>query len=137
MMNERTIRRAIPLFSSKASAGFPSPADDHLESRLDVTEYLIDQADATFFAMVTGDSMRDAGLLENDIVVVDRSKKPVISNIIIAIIDGEFTIKSLGQSKSGRPILIPANPDYPIIEIKDETDFQVWGVVTGSFRRFR
>jgi DNA polymerase V len=126
----------LPLFSSKVRAGFPSPADDHVDKRLDVSEYLIEQADSTFFATIIGDSMRDAGLLSGDKAVVDRSKQASIGDIVLAIIDGEFTIKTLGKNKQGMPRLIPANSDFPIIEIKEEMQFEVWGVVTGSFRRF-
>ncbi len=126
----------LPLFSSKVRAGFPSPADDHVEKRLDVSEYLITHADATFFATIVGESMRDAGLLSGDKAVVDRSKQASVGDIVLAIIDGEFTIKTLGKSKQGMPRLIPANTDFPIIEIKEEMQFEIWGVVTGSFRKF-
>jgi DNA polymerase V len=126
----------LPLFSSKVRAGFPSPADDHVEKRLDVSEYLIEQADATFFATIIGDSMRDAGLLSGDKAVVDRSKLASVGDIVLAIVDGEFTIKTLGKNKQGMPRLIPANTDFPIIEIKEEMQFEIWGVVTGSFRKF-
>jgi DNA polymerase V len=130
------ISLALPLFTSKVRAGFPSPADDHVEKRLDVSEYLIQQADATFFVTITGDSMRDAGLLSGDKAVVDRSKQASVGDIVMAVIDGEFTIKTLGKTKTGRPRLIPANPDYPVINITEEMSFEIWGVVTGSFRRF-
>lgn len=126
-----------PLFSSKVRAGFPSPADDHVEGRLDVSEYLIDQEEATFFATVAGESMRDAGLLSGDKVIVDRSKQAAIGDIVLAFVDGEFTIKTLGKSKQGLPRLIPANPDFPVIEIKEHMQFEIWGVVTGSFRKYK
>jgi len=127
----------IPLYGSKVRAGFPSPADDHMEKRLDVSEYLIDQLDATFFATIAGDSMRDAGLLSGDKVVIDRSRQASIGDIVLAVIDGEFTIKTLGKNKRGMPRLIPANPDFSIIEITEEMQFEIWGVVIGSFRRFK
>ncbi len=127
---------ALPLFTSKVRAGLPSPADDHIEKRLDVSEYLIQQADATFFVTITGDSMRDAGLLSGDKAVVDRAKQASVGDIVMAVIDGEFTIKTLGKTKTGAPRLIPANPDYPVINITEEMSFEIWGVVTGSFRRF-
>ncbi len=132
-----TAKVALPLFSSKVCAGFPSPADDHVEKRLDVSEYLIEQADATFFATIVGDSMRDAGLVAGDKAVVNRAKQASVGNIVLAIVDGGFTIKTLGKNKQGLPRLIPANPDYPIIEIKEDMQFEIWGVVTGSFRRFK
>ena len=126
----------LPLFGSKVPAGFPSPADDHVEKRLDASEYLIDQPDATFFVTIQGESMINAGLLPGDKAVVDRSKQAKVGNIVMAIVDGDFTIKTLGKSKNGMPRLLPANADYPVIEIKEGMQFEIWGVVTGSFRRF-
>jgi DNA polymerase V len=131
-----TDRKLIPIFSSKVRAGFPSPADDHLEKRLDLTEYLINQPDATFFITIAGDSMRDAGILSGDKAIVDRSRKARVGDIVLAVVDGEFTIKLLGKTKQGTAKLIPANPDYPIIEIKEEMQFEVWGVVVGTFRKY-
>jgi DNA polymerase V len=125
-----------PLYSSKVRAGFPSPADDHLEKRLDLTEYLIKQPDATFFITITGDSMRDAGILSGDKAIVDRSKKAKVGDIVLAVLDGEFTVKTLGKTKQGTAKLIPANPDYPIVEIKEEMQFEVWGVVVATFRKY-
>ena len=99
----------IPLFNSKVPAGFPSPADDHVEARLSPDDYLIEQADATFFVTISGYSMIDAGLLPGDKAVVDRSKLATVGDIVLAIVDGEFTIKTLGRSKDGSPLLLPAN----------------------------
>lgn len=128
----------LPLYSSKVSAGFPSPAEDHLEKRLDPTEFLIDQKEATFFVTIQGYSMMDVGLFPNDKAVVDRSKQASIGNIVLAVIDGEFTIKRLSLSKEGAVRLLPANSTgaYKPIEITEEMNFEIWGVVTGSFRRF-
>lgn len=127
----------VPLYSSKVSAGFPSPAEEHVEKRLDPNDFLIDQEDATFFVTIQGYSMMDVGLLPGDKAVVDRSKTPNIGDIILAVINGEFTIKTLGKQKSGAPRLLPANNDFKPIEITEEMQFEIWGVVTGSFRRFR
>lgn len=85
---------------------------------------------------VTGDSMRDAGLLPKDIAIVDRSRVAAIGNIVLAVIDGEFTIKQLAQAKNGNALLLPANPAYKPIEIKEGMDFEIWGVVTGSIRKY-
>ncbi|MGR8999167.1 MAG: LexA family protein [Gammaproteobacteria bacterium] len=126
----------LPLYSSNVSAGFPSPCDDHIAKRLNIHDYLVDQEDATFLVTVTGLSMRDAGLLPKDVVVVDRSKNATIGNIILAVVDGEFTIKQLTLGKNGHPVLLPANPDFKAIEIKDGMDFEIWGVVTGSIRKY-
>jgi len=129
----------IPLFNSKVPAGFPSPADDHVEKRLDPTEFLIDQADATFFVTIQGESMIDIGLMPGDKAVVDRSKIASVGDVVLAVVDGDFTIKLLSRKKNGHPKLLPANSTgkYQPIEIKEGMQFEVWGVVTGSFRRFR
>lgn len=129
----------LPIFSSKVSAGFPSPAEDHIEKRLSPDDYLIDQKDATFFVTIQGQSMIDVGLLPGDKAVVDRSKKANVGDIVLAVVDGEFTIKTLARSKDGNACLLPANCTgaYSPIEIKEGMSFEVWGVVTGSFRRFR
>ena len=127
----------LPLYSSKVSAGFPSPAEDHVEKRLDPSEFLIDQKDATFFVTIQGYSMIDVGLLPGDKAVIDRSRQPVIGDIVLAVLDGEFTIKTLSRT-DGVVRLLPANSTgaYSPIEITEEMNFEIWGVVTGSFRRF-
>ncbi len=127
----------LPMFGSKVPAGLPSPADDHVDKRLDANEYLIDQEDATFFVTIQGESMINAGLLSGDKAVVDRSKQASIGDIVMAMVDGEFTIKTLGKAKNGMPRLLPANPAFNPIEIKEAMQFEIWGVVTGSFRRFK
>ena len=129
----------LPLYSSKVSAGFPSPAEEHVEKRLDPSEFLIDQKDATFFVTIQGYSMMDVGLLPGDKAVIDRSKLASIGDIVLAVIDGEFTIKTLARKKDGTPRLLPANSTgaFNPIEIKEGMDFEIWGVVTGSFRRFK
>lgn len=128
---------SLSLYSSKVSAGFPSPAEEHVEKRLNPNEFLIDQEDATFFVTIQGQSMIDVGLLPGDKAVVDRSKKANVGDIVLAVLDGEFTIKTLGRHKSGTARLLPANKDFKPIEITEEMNFEIWGVVTGSFRRFR
>jgi len=128
----------LPLYSSKVSAGFPSPAEDHVEKRLDPSEFLIDQKDATFFVTIQGFSMMDVGLLPGDKAVVDRSRQPVIGDIVLAVLDGEFTIKTLSRT-DGIVRLLPANSTgaYSPIEVTESMNFEIWGVVTGSFRRFK
>ena len=132
-------KRSWPLFSSKVAAGFPSPADEHVEKRLDPNEFLIDDEEATFFVTIQGYSMIDSGLLPGDKAVVDRSKNASIGDIVLAVVDGEFTIKLLAKTKQGGPRLLPSNQsgEYKPIEIKDGMQFEIWGVVTGSFRRFK
>ena len=133
-----SIQKPIPitLFSHKVPAGFPSPADDHAESRLDLNEYLINQAESTFFVRIKGDSMVDAGILDNDIVIVDRSKSAAINDIVLASIDGEFTVKVLTKNNTG-PYLMPANKEFKPIYIEEGSQFEIWGVVTGSVRKFK
>lgn len=128
----------LTLYSSKVSAGFPSPAEEHVEKRLDPSEFLIDHKDATFFVTIQGQSMIDVGLMPNDKAVIDRSKQPKIGDIVLAVINGEFTIKTLSRKKNGNALLLPADSTgtYSPIEIKEGMQFEIWGVVTGSFRRF-
>jgi DNA polymerase V len=136
-LNARPV--SLPLYSSKVSAGFPSPAEEHVEKRLDPSEFLIDQKDATFFVTIQGFSMIDVGLLPGDKAVVDRSKLASVGDIVLAVLDGEFTIKTLARKKDGAPRLLPANSTgaYSPIDITEEMNFEIWGVVTGSFRRFK
>lgn len=133
-----TMPVALPLYSSKVSAGLPSPAEEHIEKRLDPSEFLIDRKDSTFFVTIQGYSMMDAGLLPGDKAVVDRSRLASVGDIVLAVLNGEFTIKTLSRHKSGAPRLLPANSsgEYSPIEITEEMQFEIWGVVTGSFRRF-
>lgn len=126
-----------PLYSSKVSAGFPSPAEEHVEKRLNPNDFLIDQEDATFFVTIQGLSMIELGLMPGDKAVVDRSKKAKIGDVVLAVLDGQFTIKTLAKHKSGAPRLLPANKDFKPMEITEGMQFEIWGVVTGSFRRFR
>jgi DNA polymerase V len=127
---------ALPLFTTKVAAGFPSPADDHVEQRLNPSDYLVQNDSATFFVRVKGDSMIDAGIFDNDVLVIDRSRVAQIGDIVLALLDGEFTVKTLGMSRAGAR-LIPANKNYPVIEVKEAQSFEVWGVVTGSMRKFK
>ena len=119
----------MPLFLESVSAGFPSPADDYLEGKLDLNDALIRNPAATFFVRVTGDSMIEAGIHSEDILVVDRSLNPKDGSIVIAVIDGELLVKRLFMQK-GKVYLVPENKYYAPIEIKDEMAFEVWGVVT-------
>ena len=129
----------LPLFATKVAAGFPSPADDHVEKQLDISEFMIDHAASTFFVTIKGDSMIDVGLLPGDKVVVDRSKTPGIGDIVLAVVDREFTIKILDHGANKMPRLMPANSTgaYRPIYIRPDTQFEIFGVVIGSFRRFK
>jgi DNA polymerase V len=127
--------QAFPFFSSRVAAGFPSPADDHLENRLDLNEYLVRKPAATFFVRVEGLSMINAGIQPDDILVVDRSEQATDGRIVVAAVDGELTVKRLRMERA-RVYLMPENPDYSPIEITGETSFVVWGVVTGVIHKF-
>jgi DNA polymerase V len=122
-------KQVVPLYGSLVPAGFPSPADDFLEKKIDLNEYMIRNQAATFLVRVSGDSMSGAGICDGDILVVDRSVSPRSQHIIVGALDGEFTVKRF--IKEGKRLLLqPENPTYPTIEIKPEQDFTVWGVVT-------
>ena len=124
----QVVTHLIPLFLESVSAGFPSPADDYIEMRLDLNDYLIKNPAATFFVRVTGDSMKNAGIFSGDILVVDRSLDPKDGSVVIAVIDGELTVKRLSR-ESNRIFLLPENNNYQPIEISEEMGFEVWGVV--------
>ncbi len=113
-----------PLFSSGVSAGFPSPAEDHIEKKLDLNEFLIQHPAATFFVRVNGDSMTGAGINHDNILIVDRSLEPVNKKIVIAIINGEFTVKRL-LKKEGYCRLVAENPAYPPVEISEESSCEI------------
>ncbi|MGB3547846.1 MAG: translesion error-prone DNA polymerase V autoproteolytic subunit [Saprospiraceae bacterium] len=117
----------LPLYGG-VSAGFPSPADDYLEEHLDVGDYLVKNPTATFFVRVQGDSMVGAGIHPDDILVVDRSLAARHNTIIIAVLNGEFTVKRL-YKKGGDIRLVPENPRYASLSIRDGDEFDVWGVV--------
>jgi len=119
---------SLPLVWGAVAAGFPSPADEYLEKPLDLNEYVAPRPEATFYVRVSGDSMIGAGIHHDDILVVDRSQSPRPGNVIIALVDGEFTVKRLTRTPEGLE-LTPENPDYPPIPLHSETEFEVWGVV--------
>jgi len=119
----------LPLFGSRVSAGFPSPADDYLEDTLDLNSHLIKRPAATFLVRVSGDSMINAGIHPDDILVVDRSIEPTDGRIVIAVLDGELTVKRLSK-RNGQVQLLPENPDFTPITVTEEQDLRIWGVVT-------
>lgn len=118
-----------PLFMVPVTAGFPSPAEDYIEGKLDLNKHLIKHPAATFFVKVAGDSMIDAGIHPGDILIVDRSLEPADKKVVIAVIEGELTVKRIRIS-GGRIYLMPENKDYKPIEIEKEMNFDIWGVVT-------
>ena len=124
----------LPLLESVIPAGFPSMVEDYVERALDLNELLIEHPAATFFVRVSGDSMRDAGIFANDILIVDKALTPVSNKIVVARIADEFTVKRFVKEVD-RVILYPANEAYEPIVITPETDFEVWGVVTCVLHR--
>lgn len=120
---------ALPLFTGKVAAGFPSPADDYVEKTLDLNELLIQKPAATFFVRAQGESMLGAGIHPNDILVVDRSIEPAPGKIVICALNGELTVKRL--ARDGEQWRLTAeNSDYPDIVLHEELDMVIWGVVT-------
>ena len=117
-------------------AGFPSPADDHIEEKLDLNRLMIEHPAATFFLRVEGDSMENANIQPGDILVVDRALTPKNEQIVVAILNGEFTVKRM-KTQEDRLFLLPENPRFPALEITAETDFQIWGVVTYIIHKAR
>ena len=126
--------RGAPLSLTRISAGFPSPADDYVESALDLNAYLVRNPAATFMVKVSGDSMTGAGIVDGDILVVDRSEEAVHGRIVVAVLDGEWTVKRL-QVRRGASLLVPENPKYRPLRIEPGQELQVWGVVIGVARR--
>lgn len=118
-----------PLFLSPVAAGFPSPADDFIERKLDLNEYLIRHPLATYFVRVSGNSMINAGIYDQDLLIVDRALNPLNNDIIIASLDGELTVKRIIKNQN-KIYLKAENPDYSAIQILPESNFLVWGVVT-------
>ena len=119
----------LPVALAAVSAGFPSPADDYLEGCLDLNQYLIKHPAATFFVRVAGDSMINAGIHDGDLLLVDRSLEAVDGKIVIAVINGELLVKRV-RRLGERLLLLPENPAYQALEVRQEMDFELWGVVT-------
>jgi len=118
----------IPLYSTRVAAGLPIPVDDHIERHLDLNQYLVQRPSTTFLVRVEGESMIEAGIYENDILVVDSSLEPTSGRIIIAVVNGELTVKRLRLSADAL-WLMPENPRYQPIQITEEIDFRIWGIV--------
>ncbi len=131
---DRSTVREQPYFEANVPAGFPSPAADYEENQLDLNKHLIANPAATFFVRVSGDSMTGAGIHNGDLLIVDRSLEPRDRNIIIAVVDGELTVKRI-RIRRGKITLEPENADYPVRRITSETEFEVWGVVTNVIHK--
>ncbi|MBV8884295.1 MAG: translesion error-prone DNA polymerase V autoproteolytic subunit [Chroococcidiopsidaceae cyanobacterium CP_BM_RX_35] len=126
----------LTLFLMPVSAGFPSPAEDYIEGKLDLNQYLVQHPAATFFVRVSGDSMTGAGVHSGDLLIVDRAIEPTDGSIVIAVVNGELTVKRL--HKQGDHLWLRAeNEHYQPLEINESTEFQIWGVVTSAIHLLR
>ncbi len=123
------VKCPLPLFLVPVAAGFPSPAEDYIEGKLDLNKHLVEHPAATFFVRAAGDSMIGAGIHPGDILVVDRSMEPADRKIIIAAVDGELTVKRIRLIED-RVLLVPENRNYCPLSVEKDMDFEVWGVVT-------
>jgi DNA polymerase V len=126
---DMSTKQKQPFFEAKVPAGFPSPAADYEENKLDLNKHLIRNPAATFFVRVTGDSMEGAGIHHGDMLIVDRSLEPKDKNIVIAVVNGELTVKRI-KIRSRKITLEPESENYSAQEITEDTEFEVWGIVT-------
>lgn len=117
-------------------AGFPSPAEDLQERRINLNDHLVTHPQATFIIKVRGLSMVDAGIFDGDLIVVNRALKPKHGCIVVAVVEGEYTVKHLYQ-RPGKVRLKAANPTFPDIEPKDGQTLEIWGVVTSAIKQFK
>jgi DNA polymerase V len=133
-------RLPVPLVLARVEAGFPSPADDHVDRALDLNELVVEHPAATFFVRVAGESMTDAGIGPGDVLVVDRSLEARSGDVVIAVLDGEFLVKTLrvaGENGARVAYLESAHRDFPPIRVQEGHELCVWGVVTSVIRRLR
>lgn len=126
----------LPLFGNQVPAGFPSPADDYLERRLSLDEHLVPNKNSTFLVRARGNSMTGAGIFDGDLMVVDKGLNAQPGDIVVAVVDGEFTVKYLGLL-NGVICLKPANPRFQTTEFKEGQELEIWGVVTSTIKQFR
>ena len=126
---ENTVLGDVPFYKESVPAGFPSPAEDFMDLDLNLQEYLVQHPSATFCVRVIGDSMIKAGIHSGDVMVVDRALESRNNNIVLAVLDGEFTVKRIRKKKE-QLFLVPENDQFAPILVTEEMDFKVWGVVT-------
>jgi DNA polymerase V len=126
----------LPMAGATVHAGFPSPAEDFQVKRIDLNTILVTHPQATFMLRVAGDSMRDTGIDDGDMLVVNRAIKPRHGQVVVAVVDGEFAVKEL-YMRGGRIKLKAGNPTYPEISPTDGQTIEVWGVVTCCIKQFR
>lgn len=133
--SEQNASLNLPYFQNGVSAGFPSPAEDHIDSKIDLNQLLIEHPSATYYVRVNGDSMLDAGILNGDLLIVDRSLEVINNSIVVAYIDGDFTVKRIRKNKN-KLFLQAENNKYQPIEITEEMDFELFGVVAHAIHHF-
>jgi DNA polymerase V len=129
-----SVKHRHTLFEAEVPAGFPSPAADYEQDQLDLNKHLVRNPAATFFVRVAGDSMTGAGIHHGDLLVVDRSLEPQDKSVVIAVLNGELTVKRI-RIKNRKIILEPENNNYSAQEIGEDTEFEVWGVVTNVIHK--
>lgn len=126
----------LPLYLSSVQAGFPSPADDYIDKKINLHEFLVRNKSATFFLKAHGESMLGAGIYDGDLLIVDRSIEASHNKIVIAVIDGELTVKRLLR-RPHQVVLAPENPDYPEFDITHKEHVYIWGVVTYAIHKIQ
>lgn len=124
----------LPYIASGISAGFPSPALDFIDLSIDLNRHLVKHPSSTFYGRVKGDSMKDAGIHDGDLLVIDKSLNPTNDKIAVCYIDGEFTLKRIRLEKDCC-WLMPANDQYSPIKVSEENDFLIWGIVTHVIKK--
>lgn len=127
-------KRLLPLYLMSVQAGFPSPADDYIDKKINLHDFLVKNNAATFFLKAHGESMLGAGIYDGDLLVVDRSVEAGHNKIVIAAIDGELTVKRLLR-RQNKVVLAPENPDYPEFNITHKEHVHIWGVVTFAIHK--
>jgi DNA polymerase V len=135
MSKPKKTKEKISLFDTPIKAGFPSPADEYLQKPLDLNAYLISHPASTYILRVKGDSMINAGIFENDLLIVDRSISPTNGKVVVASIEGSFTVKFFERTSTG-VFLIPANEKYQKINVTNDPSFEIWGVVIHTIHSF-
>ena len=129
-MNNEAYKKKIVINTIKASAGFPSPAENYIEEYLDIGKYLVNNIESTFFVRVSGDSMVNVGIYNNDIMVVDKSLTPKNQSIVVASLNGELVVKKFLKDKQGKCYLKSENENYPKIILDSKVETTIWGVAT-------
>ena len=127
----------VRMIEARVSAGFPSPAEDYAETYLSLDELVNVRAPSVYLVRAGGDSLTGVGIFDGDVLVVDRADPALPGDVVIALVEGEFTVKVLRYGSDGRPMLLPANPEYPAIILQDGEQLEIWGVVTDNLHSLR